>query len=726
MHRLGSGAWDQAQAFARGTAYGVVDVGASLTKTVGHVAHRDVSGALRFEGRLQRSIVAKKDGGTVDTHGLGFRAGRGFGDVAGTALLAGGVAAAVAATPVLAPVEAGAAGLAVTLGASEAVAAGIGAAGAGMAAEAVGTSAATVMRGGSWGDAAKAAALGGVAGAGSIGAKVAFKPLLGAVAKAAPRLAGAAHLGASAAGGAATAGGVTLLGGGNAGDALQAAAFGGLMAGATHRGSPAPAAGEAPRDLIHSHIKDYKKVGGPLGTSGGGQYVDGAGRKFYVKESRTNDHARNEVLAGKLYQATGAPVVASDLIDLGGGKLGTVSAWQEHEGGFKPGNAGQKQEARGHFATHAWLGNWDAVGLAGDNQVPMGGKLTTVDVGGALNYRAQGAPKAPADFGTEVLETRTMRDPKLPAGKVFGGMSDAELQASVLRVAGVDDDAIRALAMRHGPGSEADRTALAQKLVARKQDLARQAGVVIPKAKGVKPFALPDDLRDWHGKDEPAKVEALDAYAAQQLKQLTRQQREAVRRYKATLNDPSIHYRMNSALRNPDPANVELNELNARVTEALDRSVLPVDVDLSRGIAGVKPEQFVGGPLEPGRTFVHGGFASASWADVKGYDLTLKFQGKAGDSAMVMTVQEFEHEVLYPHDSAFRIDRVERLENGHTVLHCTLLRGDEAPGAGATAAAAKEGAPAGPAKEGKPVAPADAVVFVDPLPHWDKPEDGGK
>ena len=72
--------------------------------------------------------------------------------------------------------------------------------------------------------------------------------------------------------------------------------------------SPKPA--EASK--LHPNAVDvskWKKVGPQLGSNPGGTYEDENGKKWYVKESKSDDHAKNEVLAGKLYELAGSPVV---------------------------------------------------------------------------------------------------------------------------------------------------------------------------------------------------------------------------------------------------------------------------------------------------------------------------------------------------------------------------------------------------------------------------------
>lgn len=224
---------------------------------------------------------------------------------------------------------------------------------------------------------------------------------------------------------------------------------------------------EGPKD-----VSGWKQISGKLGSNPGGKYHDESGQAHYVKQSKSNDHAKNEVLASKLYHVTGAPTVAPKLVNVGGGKLGTASKWQNNEGNIDPHNPAHRMEAGKHFAAHAWLANWDAVGATHDNQARVGGKMTTMDVGGALKYRAQGKEKGSA-FGNKVHELNTMRDEDVSHqnASIFGQMEESDLRASALRVASIPDQTIHDLVNEHGPGDAAEKHALAEKLIARRDHI---------------------------------------------------------------------------------------------------------------------------------------------------------------------------------------------------------------------------------------------------------------
>jgi hypothetical protein len=124
------------------------------------------------------------------------------------------------------------------------------------------------------------------------------------------------------------------------------------------------------------------------------------------------------------------------------------------------------------FVADAWLANWDAVGIGYDNLlVGPDGAAIRIDVGGSLLYRAQGSPKGGA-FGDKVGEIDSLRDPKnhWPAS-VFANIPEEAIVAGVKRLAALPDSEIRGLTEAYGPGGVTGRARLADRLIARKNDL---------------------------------------------------------------------------------------------------------------------------------------------------------------------------------------------------------------------------------------------------------------
>ena len=206
------------------------------------------------------------------------------------------------------------------------------------------------------------------------------------------------------------------------------------------------------------------------GSNPGGEFVDGDGNKWYVKFPKTEDHAKNEQLAAKLYEAMGIPVPALTIVKKGD-KIGVASKWIDGLSKVGPDIRAQDGATSG-FAADAWLANHDSVGTGYDNMLKdANGNAVRVDVGGSLLYRAQGDKKA--GFGNEVTELHTMLDPSknLYSAKVFGGMTISDIEDSVGKVLMVSDDKIKALVNKYGPGTIEARKELADKLIARKESM---------------------------------------------------------------------------------------------------------------------------------------------------------------------------------------------------------------------------------------------------------------
>jgi hypothetical protein len=211
-----------------------------------------------------------------------------------------------------------------------------------------------------------------------------------------------------------------------------------------------------------------QRIGRQMGSNPGGVYQDGNGRRFYVKSLESPAHAKNEMIAAKLYQLAGAPTltyvsakepnqIATEFVELDKKHVAHLSE-------------SERRQAQAWFGVHAWTANWDAAGFGGDNQGVVGGIVTTLDVGGALEFRAQGERKGKA-FGARVGELDTLRSDadNLHAVRLFADMSPAQIEDAIAVVARIPDAAIRRVIAENGGGET-----LAQKMIARKDDMAKR------------------------------------------------------------------------------------------------------------------------------------------------------------------------------------------------------------------------------------------------------------
>ncbi|MGL4460330.1 MAG: hypothetical protein ACRCUB_18400, partial [Plesiomonas shigelloides] len=275
--------------------------------------------------------------------------------------------------------------------------------------------------------------------------------------------------------------------------------------------SPAPEQPEQMESMDH-----WEQIGPQGGSNPGGKFKDQDDVEWYCKFPSDADTAKAEVLAAKLYTELGLSAQDAKLITKDG-KIGIASRWTN----VKKASAKELAETPGvldGFAADAWLANWDVVGLAYDNlQVDEKGHAMRVDAGGSLMYRAQGGKKA---FGDVVTELDSLRDPKInpQAAAVFGKMTDADITASVAKVAQISDAKIRMIVAANGPGTKEEKKALADTLIARKNDLVAKypKAAKAPKLRldpenlPIKEEELPKrhDFANWNGPSSPLSSKA--------------------------------------------------------------------------------------------------------------------------------------------------------------------------------------------------------------------------
>lgn len=231
----------------------------------------------------------------------------------------------------------------------------------------------------------------------------------------------------------------------------------------------------------------WEKIGGQGGSNPGGTYRAPDGTKYYVKWPADKAHAQNEMLAAKLYEKLGINAPEIRLVDGVGGKVGIASKIIDdlQNAGTDIRKAAGAQEG---FVADAWLANWDVVGASYDNLLMKGGKAYRVDTGGALLYRAQGGLKG-TKFGNVVDELDSLRKTSVNAqsASVFGNITDAMLTQGAKKIAALTDDEIMALVHKHGPGTYTERIKLANKLIARRDDIAKRILKQEVPGAGVKP-----------------------------------------------------------------------------------------------------------------------------------------------------------------------------------------------------------------------------------------------
>jgi len=219
------------------------------------------------------------------------------------------------------------------------------------------------------------------------------------------------------------------------------------------------------------------------GSAEGAFYQDTTTGIKYLVKFGSDDAIRNEVLASKLYQLAGHEAPELFAINLGG-RPAVASRLIDNVKEVDARTLASTASVTDGFAADAWLANWDVIGLDYDNTVLAGGRAIRIDVGGALRYRAQGGLKGRA-FGNDVNEIESLRDASLnrTSFEVFKNLTQDQIEAGVVRILRISDNDIRATVARYGPADLADREALADTLIARRNYLARRYPAAAAKAR---------------------------------------------------------------------------------------------------------------------------------------------------------------------------------------------------------------------------------------------------
>jgi len=191
-----------------------------------------------------------------------------------------------------------------------------------------------------------------------------------------------------------------------------------------------------------ARLEDDAWIGRQLGHTPGGAYKDAAGREWYVKAPATELHARNELLASRLYRAAGVLVPRLELVDLAGRfgddrPLGVRSRIIPGKDDLpeRRTDGPYMAKLRQGFAVDAWLANWDVMGFALNNVRSTAKGPMRVDLGGALLFRAKGARKGNR-FTERVGEFDTMRDRRRNSqcAQIYRDLTARELAVGLSRI----------------------------------------------------------------------------------------------------------------------------------------------------------------------------------------------------------------------------------------------------------------------------------------------------
>jgi HK97 family phage prohead protease len=188
-----------------------------------------------------------------------------------------------------------------------------------------------------------------------------------------------------------------------------------------------------------------KKIGGPLGSQGGGWFQDNNGQKYIVKPAKSERHAQNELAAHLLYRAAGVRVDDTGIFERDGKFFIAKRAVQDAEGnlGKIVGNKVNEKiqaQAREGFAIDALASMWDVFGLGGDNVITdRWNYLNRIDLGGGLQFRAQGGDKPSFAPGQPWVEPYSMRTSD-QGQSLYGDMIDEEAADALEKLKDFDLD----------------------------------------------------------------------------------------------------------------------------------------------------------------------------------------------------------------------------------------------------------------------------------------------
>lgn len=196
--------------------------------------------------------------------------------------------------------------------------------------------------------------------------------------------------------------------------------------------TPKPAKVAKPVDW--QYVPDSQK-----GSNYGGMY-DAGKKQYYVKFYKDMTQAETEIIAQKVNAAMGLNAPKLKIVEViapdGTLRRGLASEWID---GLKPLTREQmiahKDIAKAYQAA-VLTKNWDIVGTGFDNlMVTKNGKLVCIDAGGAFNFRARGELK---EFGIDLSELASLRNPSLDSGKVFNTVFNNNVFAEKAAFKGVD------------------------------------------------------------------------------------------------------------------------------------------------------------------------------------------------------------------------------------------------------------------------------------------------
>jgi hypothetical protein len=200
-------------------------------------------------------------------------------------------------------------------------------------------------------------------------------------------------------------------------------------------GKPKTKEKDFPDDLELNNLQFVKNLGGSTGA----QLVRDpkTGKEYVRKTGSSPDHIREEFYAEEAYRALGVPIPKSKLYDDGTNPV-KLSEYLPNAKSLRSLAGKEKEDAiakiKEGFAVDALMGNWDSVGMSGDNiLVDSNGKPWRIDVGGSLRFRAQGAAKQGDQWNEYPTELWSMKESSQGKG-VYGDLNIRQISDQIRKL----------------------------------------------------------------------------------------------------------------------------------------------------------------------------------------------------------------------------------------------------------------------------------------------------
>lgn len=160
---------------------------------------------------------------------------------------------------------------------------------------------------------------------------------------------------------------------------------------------------------------------------------------FVKKKSQKSGHTKSEFFTHKLYQISGCPFIPNMMFYDDNNGTCLLSEYIDGElltDIIKKNNQSIPNdiinELKKYFVLDCLFMNWDVMGGDYNNIIVKDGKCYRIDLGGSLEFRAQGEKKKQEDLKKEVIELDGMRkNINFTTYLVFNSIQDNEIKSQI-------------------------------------------------------------------------------------------------------------------------------------------------------------------------------------------------------------------------------------------------------------------------------------------------------